>query len=134
MKRIAWVALAFLITPVFAGDQESPLSVDGVTTVDVEGAKALFDQGVPFVDVRSDKDWEAGRIPGAEHMELKSAFDAKSLGAIVSTGDPVVFYCNGAKCLRSAEASEKAVEWGFSRVHYFRDGYPAWQGAGYPVE
>lgn len=134
MKRIAWVALAFLITPVFAGDKESPMSVDGVTTVDVEGAKALFDQGVPFVDVRSDKDWEAGRIPGAEHMELKSAFDAKSLGAIVSTGDPVVFYCNGAKCLRSAEASVKAVEWGFSRVHYFRDGYPAWQGAGYPVE
>ena len=45
--------------------QESPLQVEGATTVDAAAAKALFDRAVPFVDVRSKDLWEAGHIPGA---------------------------------------------------------------------
>ncbi len=36
--------------------------------------------------------------------------------------------------MRSSNASEQAVAWNFERVYYFRDGIPAWQEAGYPVE
>ncbi len=112
----------------------SPETVTGATTVDAAAAKQLFDQAVLFVDPRRDSDWDAGRIPGAVHLEMKSQFNEAALGEVAGKDDPVVFYCNGHDCLRSSQVSEKAVSWGYSKVYYFRDGFPAWQAAGYPVE
>lgn len=117
-----------------AGGKVSPTSVDGATSVSAADAKGLFDKGVIFLDVRSDKDWSAGRIPDAVHIELKKKLNEASMGKEVKKGDPVVIYCNGASCTRSSKASAKAVGWGYSKVYYFRDGYPAWKSAGYPVE
>lgn len=117
-----------------AEKKESPMSVTGATTVDAAKAKALFDKGVPFVDVRNDKDWNAGRIPGAVHLDLHGAFNDGSFGKVAKKEQEVALYCNGASCPRSAEASAKAVGWGYKKVYYFRDGFPAWKTAGYPVE
>lgn len=139
MKRLTWlvpaVVLMFAAPLSFAADKISPMTVNGAKTVDVAKAKALFDKKVAFVDTRNDKDWDAGRIPGALHMDIhKGAFTQEALGAKVKKDQEVVMYCNGEKCLRSSEAAEKAVGWGYSKVYYFRDGFPAWQAAGYPAE
>lgn len=139
MKRVLSLFSAMLLSLAVAGiataeDKTSPESVTGATTVDTAKAKQLFDSGAVFVDVRSNKDWDAGRIPGAEHLELKSNYTDASLSGVVSKDKEVVLYCNGHKCLRSAEASEMAAAWGFKKIYYYRDGFPAWQGAGYPVE
>lgn len=133
---LAWVFVLMFAMPaaVPAADKVSPEAVDGATTVDAAQAKALFDKGVAFVDVRSNKDWDAGRIPGAAHLELKKVFSDEALGKVVGKDKEVCIYCNGPKCLRSSEASVSAVGWGYKKVYYFRDGYPAWQTAGYPVE
>jgi rhodanese-related sulfurtransferase len=112
----------------------SPDTVSGTTTVDAAAAKALFNQGVPFVDVRKDSDWDAGRIPGAEHLELKKVFDEAKLAEIAGKDQEVVIYCNGPKCMRSSEACAKAVSWGFKKVYYFRGGFPEWAAADYPTE
>ena len=64
----------------------------------------------------------------------ESVFNEQSLAAESSKEDAVVFYCNGAKCGRSAKCAAKAVSWGYSKVYYFRAGMPAWKAAGYPVE
>jgi rhodanese-related sulfurtransferase len=122
-------ALAF---PVAA--EVSPMQVDGAVTVDTAAAKALFDQQAAFVDVRKDSDWDAGRIPGAIHLDIKGKYTADALGAEVQKGEPVVVYCNGESCLRSSDAAKMAVNWGFGKVHYYRDGFPAWKAAGNPVE
>jgi len=97
-------------------------------------AKALFDKGAVFVDSRTDKDWGAGRIPGAVHLELSKGFTEASLGAKAKKDQDVVMYCNGVSCLRSSEAAAKAVGWGYKKVHYYRLGFPDWKAAGYPVE
>lgn len=112
----------------------SPTTVEGATTIDTAKAKELFDAGTAFVDVRKDSDWDAGRIPGAIHLELKKGYTAETLEAEVKKEEPVVLYCNGETCLRSSEASAKAVSWGWSNVHYYRDGFPAWKSASLPVE
>jgi len=117
-----------------AEEKVSPTTVDGATTVNATEAKALFDKGTLFVDVRSDKDWAAGRIPDAVHIELKKIFSEATLGKEMKKDEPVVIYCNGPSCLRSSKASVSAVGWGFSKVYYFREGYPAWKSAGYPTE
>lgn len=112
----------------------SPEQVPGAMTVDTATARALFDQQVAFVDVRKDSDWDAGRIPGAIHLDLKGKFTEQDLSAEVKKEEPVVIYCNGSSCLRSSEASALAAGWGFGKVHYYRDGFPAWKAAGNPVE
>lgn len=136
MKYVTAAAMAvgLMLGAVAAQAKEAPMSVTGATTVDNAKAKAMFEKGVPFVDVRSDKDWGAGRIPGAVHLELNKAFSEGSLAKVAKKDQDVVIYCNGAECLRSSEASEKAVKWGFRKVHYYRDGYPSWKKAGNPTE
>jgi len=112
----------------------SPEAISGANTVSPAEAKALFDKGVLFVDVRKDADWDAGRIPGAEHLDSKSKFTAEALADLAAKNEEIVIYCNGPKCMRSSESCAKAVEWGLKKIHYFREGFPSWKSAGYPVE
>ena len=136
IKRFLFPVLALLIAAAPASAKKvSPEAVAGAVTVDAAAAKALFDKGVPFVDVRKNSDWDAGRIPGAKHVELKKVFsEAELLKAIGGKDKEVVLYCNGASCMRSSKASSKATSWGFKKVYYFRLGFPSWQAAGYPAE
>jgi len=113
---------------------EAPMSVAGATTVTTDEAHDLFKQGALFVDVRRDSDWEAGRIAGAVHLNLKKTLSEASLAKEAGTDEAIVMYCNGPKCLRSSEACAKAAGWGFNKLYYYRDGFPAWKMAGYAVE
>lgn len=131
---IMGLMLIGMTASVSASTKESPAQIDGATTVDATKAKSMFDKGTLFVDVRKDKDFNAGRIPGAEHIELKKVLSEATLGKVAKKGQAVVIYCNGPKCMRSSKASAKAVGWGFKNVYYFRGGFPAWKSAGYPVE
>ncbi len=133
LKFIALICIGLFVINAQAADI-SPMTVDGATTVDTAKAKSLFDSEVLFVDVRKDSDWEAGRVPGAVHLELKKGYTAETLGAEMGKDEEVVMYCNGEKCLRSSVAVEKAVSWGFTKVYYYRDGLPAWQAAQLPME
>lgn len=127
-------AIGLTLAPLAALAAESPTTVPGATTVTVEEAFALFEKGVAFIDVRKASDFAAGRIPGAVHLDHPSNFTEESLGAVAGKADPVVIYCNGHSCLRSSEASALAVGWGYTAVNYLRDGYPAWEAAGFPIE
>ena len=135
LKLLSFVfAGLFLASTSFASADTSPMEIAGAKTVSTSEAKALFDDGVIFVDVRKDSDWEAGRVPDAIHIELKKVYSPETLGEEIPKDQKVVIYCNGEKCMRSSKACAKAVEWGFTQVYYYRDGFPAWKAAGYPVE
>ena len=140
MKKLvnlsALLFLFVLLSPqiTFAGDGVSPMVIEGAKTVTTEEAKKLFDDGVLFIDVRKDKDWNAGRVSDAVQLNVKTKLSEETMLAELKKGDPVVIYCNGEKCMRSSKACKKAVEWGFTNVSYYRDGFPAWKNAGYPVE
>jgi rhodanese-related sulfurtransferase len=130
-----WILLMMLMPCATAAPEYvSPETVPGATTIDTAQAKNLFDRGAIFIDVRSNADWEAGRIPGAVHLELDNVFTEAALGTVARPYQDVVMYCNGTKCPRSSTAAAAAVKWGFSRVYYYRLGLPDWQAAGYPVE
>jgi rhodanese-related sulfurtransferase len=109
-------------------------SVDGATKIDVATAKTLRDRGVVFIDVRAPKDFARGHVPGAKNIDVKTDMTKESVLQAVGLDDEVVFSCHGRYCMDSACASAKAVTWGFTRVHYFAGGFPAWREAGYPVE
>ncbi len=134
MKSTILALLLLAPMGVVLAGEVSPETVEGATTVDTAKAKELFDQGVKFVDVRRTNEYEEARIPGAIGLELKHEFNEDSLAKAVKKDEPVVIYCNGPKCLRSSKASAKAVSWGWTKVYYYREGMPAWQAAGMPVE
>ncbi len=130
---IAALVFNMVVIQAYAGGV-SPEKVNGATTIDTLQAKSLFDKGALFVDSRKNSDWDAGRIPDAVHLELKTNFTAESLASEASKGEAIVCYCNGHKCMRSSSCSAQAVTWGYSKVYYYRDGFPAWKAAGYPTE
>lgn len=105
----------------------------GVTKVDAAGAKALFDRAVPFVDLRG-ATYEDGHIPGAVHLDWNKTFSEAELAKVAGKNQEVVFYCGGPTCYRSPQACRLAVSWGYEKVYHFRDGFPGWKSAGYPVE
>lgn len=137
MKKVLSVLLVVLfsfVSHVNANDKISPQDVKGANSVSASQAKNLFDKGALFIDVRSNNDWAAGRIPDAVHLELKKVFNEQAMSSEAAKDEDIVIYCNGESCLRSSKASKLAVSWGFSKIHYFRDGLPAWKKSGYPVE
>jgi rhodanese-related sulfurtransferase len=137
MKRLSFPAILLAASLGFgapAAAQESPTTVEGATTVDAAAAKALFDKGVAFVDVRTNELFKTSRIPGATHLELFTAFKQVRLAKLVAKDKPVVIYCAGPGCKRSSKACVKAVKWGCKTVYYFRGGLPAWKAAGYPTD
>ena len=126
---VSIVALLFAASAVQA---QSPTEVEGATTVDVATAKALFDRGVPFLDVRSSNRYDAGHIPGAAN--LSTALTESELAEVAGKNQEVVIYCGGSNCHRSSGVCKRAVSWGWKKVYYFRDGYPGWEAAGYTSE
>lgn len=134
MKHLFAVIFALMAFSIPAWANLSPEHIDGATTVSVEEAADLFDAGVVFVDVRKPSDFDAGRVPGAIHLDVKTTFTPETLAELVNKDEKVVFYCNGHSCLRSTKATELAVAWGYSNVFYMRDGFPAWDVSGMPVE
>ena len=133
-------SITFVLGIIFSGNtvlaaEEAPAMVDGATTINSQEAKKLYDDGVAFVDPRGDADFEAGRIPEAMQLAVKSPdFTEENLLKLVGKNDPVVFYCNGVKCALSSTACTKAVAWGWTNVYYYREGFPGWKQSGYPVE
>ncbi len=133
-KSLLFLPLIAALFAVSAVDADSPTQVEGATTVDAATAKALFDRGVPFVDVRRGGDYSFGHIPRAVNLGLRTAFGEAELAKAARKDQGVVIYCDGPTCNRSSRACEMAVSWGFKKVYYFRDGFPGWTAAGYPVE
>ncbi len=56
-----------MLLPFAALAVTSPETVSGATTVSLEEAGQLFNEGVAFIDVRQPSDFDASRIPGAVH-------------------------------------------------------------------
>ena len=135
VKFSVFIAILISAGNVLASTKKvSPETVNGAKTIQTTEAKRLFDQGAAFIDVRSNRDWDAGRIPGSVHIELKKVFSEETLAAVTDKNQPVVIYCNSTGCMRSSKATKKAVGWGFSNVFYYRLGYPDWKSSGYAIE
>lgn len=136
-KLFAFTFMLVSLGPIsYAADPDylAPEQVPGTTVITAAEAKALFDNGVIFIDVRSPRLHGRRHIPGAVHLDLKDMYDENSLARVANKDQPLVIYCSGIKCSRSSRASAEAVSWGYEMVYYFRGGIVEWRDAGYPVE
>jgi rhodanese-related sulfurtransferase len=92
-------------------------------------AKEILDAGeADLVDVREQYEWDAGRIPGATHIELDQlAGRADEL----PKDKPVIFQC--ATGARSALATDAFRAVGFD-AYNMQGGLSAWAEEGLPLE
>lgn len=114
---------------------KSPPDIPGAVKVDAEGVieKAYEIQNLLIIDSRVASDRYQGHIEGDISLP-NTETSCATLAAVISALDaPVLFYCNGPKCGRSAEAVKIALECGYSRIYWFRGGYEEWTNKGYPV-
>lgn len=110
----------------------SPLEVPGAKTIDADEARWMFDDGVKFIDVRNPRLFARGHVPGAYHLDLKYAYTLQALEAVADRNEPIVIYTSNTKCPRAYHASRKALEWGYRKVYYFRNGIVEWRRLDFP--
>jgi rhodanese-related sulfurtransferase len=98
----------------------------------IDEYRARVAQGEKFVlvDVREDREWDKGHLPGAIHMskgvierDIESTLPDKSL--------PIVCYCGGG--FRSALACDNLQKMGYTNVTSLDGGFRGWSGKGLPV-
>lgn len=136
MALFAGLALVFS-APAYSEDKpDAPLQIDGAVTIDADKLIELVGSNstIILLDNRKAQDFEAGRIEGAVRLLDTDINSEADLAAVVPTKEtPVIFYCNGIKCGRAANAAQKAVGFGYTNVFYYALGMEEWKGRGLPM-
>jgi rhodanese-related sulfurtransferase len=99
-----------------------------IPTIDAGEVRKRVEEGAQLIDVRVEHEWEAGRIPGASHIELSELSDR---AGEIDRERPVVFYCRGDS--RSDMAAAVFVADGYE-AKVLAGGIQAWAAAGLPLE
>ncbi len=99
-----------------------------VSTVSPEEARKLLDGGAQLIDVRTDHEWDAGRIAGATHIELDQL---SARAGEIERDRPVVLYCRGDN--RSDMGATALAADGYQAAA-IAGGIQAWVEAGEPIE
>lgn len=104
--------------------------------IDLETARRAYESGlVVFVDARTVEEYEAGHIDGAIHLS-PAKFEAGIPAALdfMDVSQPVIVYCVGGTCTDSDSVVFALEGLGFTSLHVFTDGYPAWEEADLPTQ
>jgi glyoxylase-like metal-dependent hydrolase (beta-lactamase superfamily II)/rhodanese-related sulfurtransferase len=103
--------------------------VERTERVDVEGLHALGEE-VQILDVREEKEWRSGRIPGSVHEPYH---DIHAIPDGIDPERPVAAICMSGQ--RSAVAASLLQRLGAKRVlHVVPGGVGTWKRLGYPIE
>lgn len=135
--RALFVALMVLLAfeNSIAAKIVSPDSIPGTTLVDAEGVITVANDKpqLVIIDSRIPSDRTHGYIEGSINLPDTETDCASLAERIPRLDSPVLLYCNGPKCGRSAKAAEIAVECGYRDLYWFRGGFEEWLEKGYPV-
>ena len=84
-----------------------------------------------MLDVRTEKEFKAGHIPGAVNLDFNAPDFAKQAAALDKSKTYLV-HCAGG--VRSAKACNVMDKIGFTNVVNLEPGFKAWEKAGKPVQ
>ncbi len=125
------LAIAMAAVPI----PDAPLKIEGAAELDYEGVLDLIESrhDLVIVDNRPRADYDRGHIEGAVNI-LNTDLTAAVLSLYVADKHtPVLFYCRGLTCGRSASAVRAALDWGYTDVYYYALGMDDWRSQGMPA-
>lgn len=132
------VILFLLLQFTGAAWAEKPFAPDKVTgTIRVAAEEVVElvvrNPGLVVIDARKEVEYSKGHIQGAISL-LDTEMTPEKLAAHVrDKSTPLLFYCNGERCLRSSRAAVKARDWGYTLIYWFRGGWNEWLEKGMPI-
>jgi rhodanese-related sulfurtransferase len=127
-----------LLVPFAARADDKPVapeSIDGVRIVTAEQAIELIlaNPDMPIIDARKKSEYVKGHIEGATNLLNTEMTEADLARIAPETTAPILFYCNGERCLRSSDAIRKAQGWGYRNLVWFRGGWKEWSDKRLPA-
>lgn len=103
-----------------------------VREVSVAEARAALASGeARLIDVREDREWDAGHAAGAEHLG-RGVIERDVEKAVPDRDAPLILYCGGG--FRSVLAAQSLARMGYRNVASMAGGWRAWRDAGAPEE
>jgi rhodanese-related sulfurtransferase len=84
-----------------------------------------------LIDVREDREWQAGHAARATHMG-RGIIERDIEEAIPDKQTELILYCGGG--YRSALAADNLQRLGYTNVYSMDGGWTAWKDSGAPVE
>ncbi len=123
----------------------TPRTLPGAAVVDAKAVAQMMERGARYIDTRTEAEFKAGRVAGsmlvpyveksAKDADFNPAQDQFALEpAVADRNAELIFACNGAECWKSFKASQAAIKAGYTKVHWFRGGFPEWRSAGMKVD
>jgi rhodanese-related sulfurtransferase len=116
-------------------DQRRAEQFQGVKTVNLAQAYALFQQGSLFVDARPADEFNELHVPKSLNITpdmVEAGLTEKVKG--LARDREIVVYCGQVSCDLALKVAEKLQSLGFTRVMAFIGGFRAWDEAGYPAD
>ncbi|MFQ5430715.1 MAG: rhodanese-like domain-containing protein [Phycisphaerae bacterium] len=103
-----------------------------IREVQIDEVKPRLDAGEDFflVDVREDREYEAGHLPGALHIG-KGVIERDIERLIPDLDAQIILYCGGG--FRSALAADSLQKMGYTNVFSMDGGVRGWREAGHPI-
>jgi rhodanese-related sulfurtransferase len=134
LARLAWQGE---LAPVLSKmrDQRRAEQFQGVKTVNLAQAYALFQQGSLFIDARPADEFNELHVPKSLNITpsmVEAGVDAQVAG--LARDREIVVYCGQVSCDLALKVAEKLQSLGFTRVMAFIGGFRAWDEAGYPAD
>ena len=110
--------------------EDAKTRVREVSVADVLAEQAAG-AALVLVDVREDREWDAGHALGALHLG-RGVLERDVEKAVPDHDTELVLYCGGG--FRSALAADNLQKMGYRNVRSMAGGWKAWQTAGGAVE
>lgn len=107
-----------------------PLATAESLRPDARAARADFEAGVRFVDVRSEAEWADGHLKGALHLPVGDVAE-QAAQRLPDKSAPVVTYCRSGGRAQAAAMTLRVQ--GYTQVKAMTGGYDDLKSAGYPV-
>ena len=133
LKSLALFLL--LLSNAYSEKPVAPDSIPGANTVDAKQVIELIltKPDIVIIDSRKDSEYTKGHIQGAINL-LDTKMTKELLhNHVPMLQTPILFYCNGERCLRSSRATTQAMSWGYTEVYWFRKGWNDWLEQGFPI-
>jgi rhodanese-related sulfurtransferase len=104
-----------------------------IRQIDLEEYQRMRLDGQPhlLVDIREDREWDAGHAAGAVHIG-KGIIERDIETKVPDKDTTLVLYCGGG--FRSALSADALQQIGYRNVISLDGGWRAWQRAGLPTE
>lgn len=103
-----------------------------VQEISAADARATLDSGgALFIDVRTEKEYRMGHVPGARNVD-RGLLEFRIDQAAPDKSSALIVYCKSGG--RSALATDTLQRMGYTDVQSMAGGFDGWMAAGYPVE